>query len=123
MQLPVAIGLDYPNLLHDLLVNGATAPEKDYPIGIRSRNLLLDANNLRKRFIEGRAKGGLHWLEDAGDFLLQPFRWIMGREKPDTISISDPLPAMKELYAAVHRPRAAVLRPKAPIGAETRLSR
>lgn len=103
MQLPLAIGMDFPKWLHELLVHGRTSPAMSYAPGVRSRNILLDANNLLKLLLR-RGKSSLsRWALDAVDFLIQPARWITGQEKPDTIDFDDPVPALKEFVFAFRK--------------------
>lgn len=96
MGLPLAIGLDYPNWLYELMVNGVEHREQSYPVGVRSRNLLLDGLNLVRR-LKGMSRSGIApWLKDAGDFALQPVGWLTGRERSDSFVIDDLKPAFWE---------------------------
>jgi predicted ATP-grasp superfamily ATP-dependent carboligase len=101
MTLPLWLGLDYPRLLFDLVVEGKQATPKTYATGVRSRNILLDANNLMKLLPRQRRGGLLEWCGEVGDFALQPFRWLAGRETADSFSATDMLPALLELHLAV----------------------
>jgi predicted ATP-grasp superfamily ATP-dependent carboligase len=101
MQLPLSLGLDYPKLLFDLLVDGKSGPEMPYVIGFRSRNILLDANNLLQQFRRNGFVGFGNWCRDFLDFLTQPLRWVMGREKADSFSLTDMAPSFREILAAL----------------------
>lgn len=99
MALPLSLGLDFPNLLYDLVVLGARQPARPYRAGIRSRNLLLDAYYLAT---ELKANGTRRSLRDAADFALQPVRWATGREFSDGFSIDDLRPGFQELATALY---------------------
>lgn len=103
MQLPQSLGLDYPKLLFDLLVNGKTTPEQGYAIGVRSRNILLDANNLIRQHRQSGVRGFVELCRDVFDFITQPLRWITGREKTDSFSFADMAPACREVSAAMQQ--------------------
>ncbi len=99
MGLPLAIGVDFPCLLYDLFALHKQHPPIDYPVGIRSRNLMLDGFHLlgRVRHLPRNQLGT--WLRDIGDFLLQPLRWITGREYSDSFVSDDLQPALWECAA------------------------
>ncbi len=103
MQLPLAIGMDFPNWLHELMVHDRVPPTFHYADSVRSRNVLLDANNLLKQLIRQGRHGIFNWTLDVVDFCVQPLRWITGKEKPDTIDIDDPIPALKEFLSVFQR--------------------
>lgn len=96
MALPLALGLDYPNRLYDLMVDGLMPEERPYKAGVRSRNLLLDGNNLLKRLRRINLSNAIVWLSDAGDFALQPLRWLRGTEFSDSFVLDDLKPALWE---------------------------
>ena len=101
MPLPLSLGIDYPKLLFDLLVEGKQSDQKAYAVGVRSRNILLDANNLLKLLRQGGSGGFYGWFREAADFAVQPLRWIAGRETADSFSMTDMKPALRELLHAV----------------------
>lgn len=103
LPLPLALGLDFPNRLHDLLVHGRSSDGEAYPAGIRSRNLLLDANNLLKRLRRDRLAGFGRWLADAAGFAAQPLRWLTGGEKIDSFAADDMVPALREIGSVLRR--------------------
>jgi predicted ATP-grasp superfamily ATP-dependent carboligase len=103
MPLPVSLGLDYPNLLYDLVVRDIAKPERGYEVGVRSRNFLLDGYNLLKRLRQIRPANVIPWLVDAGDFCLQPLRWLTGKERSDTFVADDIRPALWECLATLKR--------------------
>jgi hypothetical protein len=85
------------------MVHDRTPPARPYMAGVRSRNVLLDANNLLKQLFRHGQQGLSRWALDAADFCAQPVRWLTGREKPDTIDLDDPLPALKEIVLAFRK--------------------
>lgn len=97
MPLPLALGLDFPNRLHELLVRDQTYPEQSYPAGIRSRNIMLDANNLVKRLRRDGFTGFGGWLADFAGFFLMPLHWLAGTEVTDSFAAGDMKPAFREL--------------------------
>jgi len=99
MPLPIALGVNFPALLFELLVLGKNYPEQGYPIGIRSRNLVLDGYNLFKRLGESSLGDLPHLLASAGDFLTQPVRWLTGGELSDSFVADDPWPGLAECAA------------------------
>ena len=113
MALPLALGLDYPNMLYELMVDSLTPEGKPYKAGVRSRNLLLDGNNLFKRLQRINLSNAGAWLSDAGDFALQPVRWLRGMEFSDSFVLDDLKPALWEFIllsakiAGAVRPRPA----------------
>lgn len=94
MALPIAIGVDFPRYLYDLMVNDVTHPRVAYEPGIRSRNFFLDGLNLLRR-ARHLAAGGA-WLKDVGDFLAQPAGWLTGRERSDSFVLDDLKPGLWE---------------------------
>ena len=76
----MSLGLDFPNLLYDLMVHGIRAPAVPYDVGVRSRNFFLDGYNLLKELRQARSVNLLQWLIDVADFALQPLRWTSGRD-------------------------------------------
>jgi predicted ATP-grasp superfamily ATP-dependent carboligase len=110
MSLPLSLGIDFPNLLHDLLVNGKVHAPRSYPAGVRSRNLVLDGRNLLS-LIRGRAPA-VEKLREVRDFLAQPLYWAMGRERSDSFVLDDLGPALREcraLLGSISAARAARL--------------
>jgi predicted ATP-grasp superfamily ATP-dependent carboligase len=99
MPLPVALGVDFPNLLYDLLVLGCRHPETTYATGIRSRNFMLDGYNLLKRLRETGIGELRSWLAHAGRFMLQPASWLTGAELSDSFVRDDLRPALAECLA------------------------
>jgi predicted ATP-grasp superfamily ATP-dependent carboligase len=94
--LPISLGIDFPRYLYDLLVHGSTHPQVLYPVGITSRNIVLDVHNLvadlKRR--KGRATGTL--LHALASFVVQPLLWMSGRERSDSFVRDDLSPAFAE---------------------------
>ena len=96
MPLPLSLGVNFPNLLYELMVHGARHAPVHYAVGIRSRNLVLDGFNLVSSlgYLRWREAGG--WLADLWDFLVQPVRWLTGRERSDSFVMDDIRPGLRE---------------------------
>jgi predicted ATP-grasp superfamily ATP-dependent carboligase len=103
MALPIALGIDFPNLLHDLIVHGRRRPQQEYRAGIKSRNAALDAFNLLRAWRRGAPGGRARWAADAAAFAFFPVYWILGREHSDSFTVGDPLPAFAEAAAILRR--------------------
>ena len=118
LPLPLSLGVNFPLYLHDLLVWGTQHERVRYSYGIRSRNLVLDAHNLLSSARE-LCSAGPRFLADAGDFLLQPLRWITGLERSDSFVIDDPRPGLAELTSVVGKIRQVwTAQPRAVAGPE-----
>lgn len=126
MSLPLSLGIDFPNLLRDLLVDGTVHAPAGYPVGVRSRNFVLDGRNLIS-LIRGRKATTGEKLRELRDFLMQPFSWVTGRERSDSFVLDDLRPALRECLGllrsiSVARSARPVLEPgffKAPAEART----
>ncbi len=99
LPLPLSLGLDYPRWLFELMVEGKTHTEQNYALGVRSRNILLDANNLLKRLRRNGMTSLGQWVIDAAEFASQPVHWIRGKEKTDSFALDDVSPAVEELMS------------------------
>jgi predicted ATP-grasp superfamily ATP-dependent carboligase len=99
MALPIALGVDFPNLLYDLAIHGRRHAAREYRTGIKSRNAALDAFNLFRDMQRGAPNGRMRWAADAIDFALFPLQWMMGREHSDSFALNDPSPAFAEAAA------------------------
>jgi predicted ATP-grasp superfamily ATP-dependent carboligase len=99
MPLPLALGVDFPLLLHDLLVNKKRHLPLAYGQGIRSRNITLDGFNLLKMVPRLRPSTVLPWLGGLADYAIQPLRWIAGREFNDSFAVDDMRPGFAEIAA------------------------
>jgi predicted ATP-grasp superfamily ATP-dependent carboligase len=96
MALPLSLGVDFPRYLYDLLVHNKRHEPAPYEAGIRSRNLVLDGFNLVAglRHMQRRDVGP--WVADLGNYLAQPFRWAIGKERSDSFVADDPWPGVLE---------------------------
>jgi len=99
--LPVALGVNFPTFLYDLLVEGRNHEAIDYRVGVRSRNVVLDARNLIANLVANGIGNRASALRDIADFCLMPFYLMTGRERSDSIVLDDPLPAVQEILDIV----------------------
>ena len=96
MALPLSLGVDFPRFLCELMTEGRECRQVDYRTGTKSRNFVLDGFNIVGQ-LRGLRAGNLGaWLRDAGDFLLQPTRWLAGTERSDSFVSDDLKPALWE---------------------------
>lgn len=100
MPLPVALGVDFPFYLYELLVHGREVGQVAYPENVRGRNFLINAYDILVRSSDGSLGSVARAALAAGDFTLQPLRWLAGAEKSDTFVVDDLRPAFRELAAA-----------------------
>jgi predicted ATP-grasp superfamily ATP-dependent carboligase len=96
LPLPISLGVDFPRFLYDLLVHQMYHGPIEYLVGIRSRNLILDGFNLIAEVPNLRSGNLGPWVADLGDFLMQPIRWLSGRERSDSLTSDDLRPALWE---------------------------
>jgi predicted ATP-grasp superfamily ATP-dependent carboligase len=97
MPLPLALGVDFPVLLHDMLMKGKRHPPITYKPGIRSRNITLDGFNLLKMIPRLRGSTVLPWMGGLADYAVQPLRWIANREFNDSFARDDMRPGFAEI--------------------------
>lgn len=109
MPLPVALGVDFPYLWYQLLVNGVEAPQRTYKTGVYGRNLIPDlwstvADARHMPGGTGRKLGlGLKRLAELG-------RVITGREVHDVLVRDDLAPGLRELWGTTREIAARVTR-------------
>jgi predicted ATP-grasp superfamily ATP-dependent carboligase len=96
LPLPLSLGVDFPRQLYGLLVERRRAAQVEYPVGIRSRNVVLDGLNLFASLRRLRPGQWGSWLAELGRFLAQPAYWLGGSEKSDTFVSDDLRPAFWE---------------------------
>lgn len=96
LPLPLSIGVNFPLRLFELLVHGQRRPPVGYRSGVRSRNIILDGFNLLGSLRRLPPGGIARWLLGVGDFLLQPVRWVTGREHSDSFVTDDFAPGFAE---------------------------
>ena len=96
LPLPLSIGVDFPRYLYDLMVHQVRHGKAAYPVGVKSRNFMLDGFNLLSRIKSARAgeSGGL--VADCVDFVTHPVRCLTGREHSDSFVRDDLRPAFSE---------------------------
>jgi predicted ATP-grasp superfamily ATP-dependent carboligase len=112
--LPISLGLDFPRFLYELLVHQAQHPPVQYRVGVRARNLVLDAFNLFAaiRYLRRGHIGA--WFADVGDFLAQPIRWVTGQERSDSFVSDDLRPAFWECATLLQSLREKLQRNRTP---------
>lgn len=96
MALPVSLGVDFPNMLYDLLVRDVVHPRRDYKVGVRSRNLVLDGYNIAVRPFQTPRVSLRGWALDALDYALVPVRLATGSERSDSLVLDDWRPGLSE---------------------------
>lgn len=100
LPLPVALGVNFPFLWYQLLVNGYESPAKDYRAGVFGRNFLPDM-----RFLRTRLRALTSQPIEVAKFLMKVFReyshFFQGREVYDVFVRDDPAPAWYELSIAL----------------------
>jgi predicted ATP-grasp superfamily ATP-dependent carboligase len=101
MSLPVSLGVDFPNLLYDLMVLGLRHPPVRYALGIRARNFTLDGFNLLKELRRLDSGTIVPWMTGVADFCLQPLRWATGSERSDSFVADDMAPAFAEILTVL----------------------
>ena len=99
MPLPLALGVDFPGALYDLLVEGREARQPAYRIGVRGRNALINAYDILLRTSEEGAGSALRTAGSLANFAFQPVGWITGKEFSDTFVWDDVEPGFRELLA------------------------
>lgn len=99
MALPLALGVDFPNMLYDLLVHDIVHPRRDYRVGVRSRNLVLDGYNIAMRPFQAPRVSPMRWSLDFLDYLLLPLRLATGGEHSDSLVLDDVGPGLWEFLA------------------------
>jgi predicted ATP-grasp superfamily ATP-dependent carboligase len=99
LPLPVAIGVNFPKFLYDLMVHQVQHERVFYPIGIKSRNLMLDGFNLLRQTREGGHGQSNHLVADILNYITQPLRWLIGTEHSDSFVSDDLKPAFWEFFS------------------------
>lgn len=98
MPLPVALGVDFPWLWFQLLVDGVEAPRRTYRTGVFGRNLIPDfwstVHELRRHPRGVVAAAGLGALR-----MLELGRGLTDREVHDVLVRDDPAPGLLEMRA------------------------
>ncbi len=87
---------------------------------MRARNLVLDGFNLLsapRHMRRGELPG---WIADVADYLAQPLRWAMGRERSDTFVRDNPRPALWECALLCKSLSQKLTRPRREAGARRR---
>lgn len=96
LPLPLSLGVDFPRYLYDLLVHRRRPEPIKYPVGMRSRNVVLDGLNLVASLRRMRRNQWGTWAGEFGNFLAQPAHWLSGSEQSDTFVSDDLRPAFWE---------------------------
>ncbi|MFN0192022.1 MAG: ATP-grasp domain-containing protein [Aestuariivirga sp.] len=95
--LPAFAGVDFPNLLYDLMTKDLRHPAIAYTAGLKSRNLLLDGFNLLNALKRSGLRGVPFALAEAAGLGLHPLSAALGREASDSFIRDDMRPGFKEI--------------------------
>lgn len=99
LPLPVALGVDFPYRLYQLLVEDTETQAVAYRAGVHGRNLIPDFRFLRV-MLHDPALGTLARLRLAGRWGVELLRPLTGREVHDVLVRDDPRPALAEFAGA-----------------------
>lgn len=103
LPLSLAMGVDFPRALCDLLLDRPLSLPIKYRAGVRSRNVLLDGANLLNATRHGRIESLGAGLAAWADYFAQPIWWIIGREHSDSFTFDDPAPGLAEVWDLLKR--------------------
>jgi predicted ATP-grasp superfamily ATP-dependent carboligase len=106
LPLAVAAGADFPYYLYQMVVEGRRQFSREYRLGVRCRNLLLDIGWMRKRY----AVSG--WRKLATPFRAagQLAMIALCRDHLDSFSFDDPRPQFSELRGLAEKASAKLMR-------------
>ncbi|MBV8747436.1 MAG: hypothetical protein JO134_20590, partial [Xanthobacteraceae bacterium] len=95
LPLSVAVGVDFPYRLYQLLTEDVETSEQHYPSRIYSRNLTPDLNEI---LLSARGLSGqpLALTRFVGEHIAEFGRVLIGREHNDTLVWDDPRPGLIE---------------------------
>lgn len=96
VSLPIAVGMDFPNDLFNLMVGGTRPLAKTYALGMRSRNLILDGKNVLTSAYGSGVSGIPTFFSGLISYLAHPFLCLAGREVSDSFAADDPMPGLAE---------------------------
>jgi len=96
LGLPVAVGVDFPADLLNLMVSGSRPARTAYVVGIRSRNLILDGKNVLASAYRSGVAGVPRFLWDLLNYIAHPVFCLVGREVSDSLVADDPMPGLAE---------------------------
>ncbi len=112
LPLPVALGVDFPYYLFQLLVYGKEVGQVSYRTHVRCRNLAINAYDVLLRDTEFKLfsmkKLGIELL----DLFKHPVAILFGIEKSDTFQRDDLLPAFTELFLLPYQAVSSLIRRK-----------
>lgn len=102
LPLAVAAGADFPWALYQLLVHGQRASQPNYRVGLYCRSPLADARWFVENLRADRTDRTLATCSPLS-VLGEARHWLLGRERFDTFTLDDPLPAFAEPWAYARR--------------------
>lgn len=98
LPLPVALGVDFPYFLYQLMVNGEEVSQVGYPAGTRARNFVINAYDTLIRDTRAGYFPLKHMVRDLLDLASHPILLLLGKEKSDSFQRDDLRPAFAELF-------------------------
>ena len=123
VSLPIAVGVDFPNDLFNLMVDGSRPVAHAYALGVRSRNLMLDGKNVLTSAYRSGFSGMPSFLSGLLNYVAHPVLCFAGREVSDSFVADDPMPGLAEFadlgpelarkWTAHNRPESQKLGPTA----------
>jgi protein-tyrosine-phosphatase/predicted ATP-grasp superfamily ATP-dependent carboligase len=95
LPLAIAAGADFPYALYRLMVHGEREFRQEYRSGLYCRNLLADVLWFAQNLRADRSDPTLATVSPI-QLLLEAKHFFTGRERFDTLTLDDPLPAIAE---------------------------
>jgi len=96
MPLPVSVGVDFPHLLYQVLVNDITPAAQAYPANVYGRNLIGDLWQMRTQ-LQSLAPHRSKQLAHLAQWVAEFGRTLLGREHQDALVLDDLRPGWIEL--------------------------
>jgi len=97
LPLPVALRVDFPFFLYQMIVHGKKAAQVNYPNNVGARNFAINAYDVLLRDTRFNFVSFKNLLRDLFDLASHPVLLLSGREKSDTFQRDDLRPAFFEL--------------------------
>jgi len=97
LPLPVALGVDFPFFLYEMIVKGKNTSQVGYPNNVNARNFAINAYDVLLRDTRLNFVSVKSLLRDLFDLVFHPVLLLSGHEKSDTFQSDDLRPAFFEL--------------------------